>query len=60
MDDAQAATWNEAEGAGYVDDLLALNLPWLMCMRCDTGASEIGSACAGAPPNAAGSPYPHR
>jgi hypothetical protein len=60
MDDAQAATWNEAEGAGYVDDLIALNLPWLTCMRCDASAGQIGSACPGPPPSAAGSPYPHR
>ena len=60
MDDAQAATWNEAEGAGYVDDLIALSLPWLTCMRCDASAGQMGSACAGAPPNVGGTSYPHR
>ena len=60
MDDAQALTWNEAEGAGYVSELFELNLPWLTCMRCDAGTSEIDTKCAGAPPNAAGTHYPHR
>ena len=60
MDDTQAATWNEAEGAGYVSDLFELNLPWLVCMRCDGSAGQIGSSCPGAPPTAEGSQYPHR
>ena len=61
MDNAQAATWNQAQGAGYVSELFELNLPWVTCMRCDADASEIGSACPGAPPTAeVGSPYPHR
>ena len=60
MDEGQAATWKQAQGAGYVSELFELNLPWLTCMRCDAGASEVGAACAGAPPNVGGTPYPHR
>jgi hypothetical protein len=61
MDDTRAATWKQAEGAGYVTELFELNLPWLACTRCDAGTSEIGTKCAGALPNAAaGSPYAHR
>jgi hypothetical protein len=59
MTDAQAATWVEAEGVGYIDELIAVNLAWVTCLRCDASARQIGSECPGAPPSATPF-YPHR